>query len=347
MKVNSKELIQSYVLTTAKYDFSVYEKRILYRLIELAQADMKGKKLDTSYIIGETLFNSKVIKMPIRAFLKDEKDNNYSRVKKALTDLRNKTIEYETRKGWELIGIIEMPKIEKYGDIVEFVVQPKIWDAILNFAKGYSIYELDTAMQFDSTYTMRFYELFSNNLHPLTFSIDQLKKRFKIEGKYTRVNDFIKYVILSAKKELDKKSPYSFDFEKIKTGRKITAIKFFPYRIPENENPEMEKKRLQLQTSPRWELPVDVLNYLHGKYNFDGKGVRANIELFARANQEFDLLKFSAELYPEASRMKNPRGYLIGAIRNYLEKLEKGKENNQPNKVDELAEQLAKKFKRL
>ena len=34
MKINNKELIQSYILTTAKYDYSVYEKRILYRIVE-------------------------------------------------------------------------------------------------------------------------------------------------------------------------------------------------------------------------------------------------------------------------------------------------------------------------
>lgn len=31
--INNKQVFQSYVLTTAKYDFSPYEKRIMYRLI--------------------------------------------------------------------------------------------------------------------------------------------------------------------------------------------------------------------------------------------------------------------------------------------------------------------------
>ena len=36
---------RSYVLTTAKYDFSPYEKRIMYRLIELDQKEIEGIKL--------------------------------------------------------------------------------------------------------------------------------------------------------------------------------------------------------------------------------------------------------------------------------------------------------------
>ena len=50
-KVENKEIIQSYILTTAKYDFSVYEKRILYRIIELNQYLIEGKKLNEKYIL--------------------------------------------------------------------------------------------------------------------------------------------------------------------------------------------------------------------------------------------------------------------------------------------------------
>ena len=43
--INKKQVVQSYILTTAKYDFSPYKKRIMYRLIELAQKEIEGIKL--------------------------------------------------------------------------------------------------------------------------------------------------------------------------------------------------------------------------------------------------------------------------------------------------------------
>lgn len=43
-KIANKDILQSYILTTAKYDFSVNEKRFLYRLVELAQSEMEGLK---------------------------------------------------------------------------------------------------------------------------------------------------------------------------------------------------------------------------------------------------------------------------------------------------------------
>ena len=40
--ISNKDVLQSYIMTTAKYDFSVYEKRIIYRLVELAQCEVQG-----------------------------------------------------------------------------------------------------------------------------------------------------------------------------------------------------------------------------------------------------------------------------------------------------------------
>jgi len=97
VKINNKDVVQSYILTTAKYDYSLYEKRILYRLVEAFQFLIKNKKLDGKLKIEKNLFGEYNITMPISNFLAGEKDNNYSRVKKALTALENKSFEYEDK----------------------------------------------------------------------------------------------------------------------------------------------------------------------------------------------------------------------------------------------------------
>ena len=115
MIANSKEVIQGYVLTSAKYDFTRYEKIIMYKLVEIAQADTLGKKLNTGYVVGRTLFDDVIIEMTVKDFFPDG-DKNHAQLKLALISLRNKTIEYETKKEWRLIGIIEKPLIEKYAN---------------------------------------------------------------------------------------------------------------------------------------------------------------------------------------------------------------------------------------
>lgn len=42
MAIVNKDLIQSYIMTTAKYDFNVYEKRIIYRIVDLTINGNRG-----------------------------------------------------------------------------------------------------------------------------------------------------------------------------------------------------------------------------------------------------------------------------------------------------------------
>jgi len=62
------DIIQSYILTTAKYDFSVYEKRILYRIVQTIQKHIDGIKLNEHFKIQEELFGAEFT-MPISALL--------------------------------------------------------------------------------------------------------------------------------------------------------------------------------------------------------------------------------------------------------------------------------------
>jgi plasmid replication initiation protein len=71
-------------------------------------------------------------------------------------------------------------------------------------------------MSFKSQFSMRFYELLSNQKTPLIYSIEQLKEMFCVTDKYERINDFIRYVVDAAKKELDEVSPYTFEYTPLK-----------------------------------------------------------------------------------------------------------------------------------
>jgi hypothetical protein len=334
MKANSKEVIQGYVLTAAKYDFSRYEKLIMYKMVEIAQDDLKGKKLGPGYSINQTLFDDRILEIPIKDFL-PEGDKNHAQVKKALTSLRNKTIEYEDDKEWRLIGIIEKPVVEKYSDKVVFEVQPLIWQAILNFSKGHTRYELSAAMNFKSVYAMRFYEMFSKNLKPLTLNIETLKERFGLMDKYiNRPADFIKYVVIAAKKELDLKSEFSFNYSTHKDGRQITSVKFVPYHIPANKDPEREVLDLQKRLSPRFDLSKEIIGFLNNM-GFANDGVRNNLKLLKDANKKIDLYSFLKGINRKASEAKNPPAYVIGALKKYLEN-KKENDTVDPKRVKEI-----------
>jgi len=316
--IRNKDLLQSYVLTTAKYNFSVYEKRIIYRIIEILQQYTEGKKLNKKYNIDIDLFGDAHISIPISAFLKDDRDKHYTEIKKALTSLESKKMTYEDEQNWQIIRLIEKPRINKYESFVVFRLDAMIYSAFLDFSKGYRKYELKTAMQFDSVYAMRFYELMSGQKTPLCYSIDQLKEMFQISDKYDRVNDFKKYVLDIAKRELDKCSPYTFTYEMNKTGRKFTSVTFYPKQQPQFRDDSLEKHELQKQVSLSWDLPKEITDYLIHNFEFTKDGIKNNLDLFKQAHEQIDLVSFLASIKGKVRTSANPQGYIIGAIRKII-----------------------------
>jgi plasmid replication initiation protein len=320
MKITNKEVIQSYLITAARYDFSVYEKRIIYRIVEMCQAALEGKKLDKNFQINNLLFDElKEVVMPISSFLNDEKDENYTRAKNALYSLNEKVFEYEDSEVWKPIRIIEMPKLVKKG-FVKFVLQKEIYTALLNFAHGFRKFELKTAFEFESVYAMRFYELLSGKTTPITYSLQDLKIMFKLENKYKLTADFIRYVILPAQSELKAKAAFSFEFKTTTEGKKITGFTFYPYAIAANVDSDLETKKLQKRVSPSWYLDKMHRDYLMQNYYFDKDEIRHNLATFKAAADKLDLMRFMADKRRLASTKKNPKGYLINAIKKELAK---------------------------
>lgn len=327
-KANNKEALQSYVLTAAKYDFNVYEKRVLYCLVEMAQCEVEGLQFPKDCRkIDHDLFGFVNVSIPCSRILRSEEDKNHKRVKDALLALTKKVIEYEDDKQWIALNIIAFPKIKKYEDTFSFTIHPMIWDCILNFSKGYRKIELATVKDFISEYSMRFYELMSGQERPLTYLIDDLKTMFKLDNKYKNVNDFLKKVIETAKKELDEKSPYSFEYKINKQGKKFHSITFYPTFKPEHRDEVLEARELQKQVSLQWDLTRETVKYLKEVYLFDEKEIKQHIELFKEANNKFDLLIFLAEKRRYAETAKNPKGYIISCIKKAVKDFKEEKNN--------------------
>lgn len=253
----NKAVFQSYIWTCAKYDFSPYEKRIIYRLIEFAQRWLEGIKIKDHMHKIEPSDCGVNITMPVASILRDEDDHNYAKAKAAFTSLSKKGAEYEDDKIWFYTAIIEHPKIEKGTGIATFHVYDPIWRAALDFTKGFKKYELITAMKFKSVYAMRFYELMSGQTKPLFVSLegsDGLRERFCLQGKYERVNDFKRYVIDAAKKELDESSPYSFVAKEERKERRSLAGPYSLYSLKTEKTLHYRNRRawLKLRHGSSW-----------------------------------------------------------------------------------------------
>lgn len=270
---SNKNVVQSYVLTVSRYDFSLHEKRIMYRLVEIAQEELKGRKLkDIAGCRIERNSSGDIdIEMPIRAILSSEEDTNYAIAKKAFKSFANRTIEQTQGNTWMLDHLIERPRINSGTGIAKFRVSPDVWNIILDFTKGYRKYELKTTMQFRSVYSMRFYELMSGQKKPLTYDLGELRAMLCLENKFKAAPDFERYVLNVAQAEMDEHSPYSFTYkrETIKSrgraGEKVVGYTFTPKLIVKNQDLALEEKSLQARLPITQLIPGDVYRYLLNK----------------------------------------------------------------------------------
>jgi len=214
---------------------------------------------------------------------------------------------------------IERPKILKYESSVVFRLHPSVYSALLDFSKGYRKYELRTAMMLKSTYSMRFYELLSGQKDPITYKIEKLKSMFNVEDKYKLTADFIRKTIDVAKKELDQKCPYSFNYKVNKVGVKIHSVTLYPVYIPTNRDDDLEDKELRKQVSLRWDFDKVLINYLKENFKFTQQEIKNNFKLFKEANQNLDLLSFLSEIKRKADNARiSPQAFVVGALRKKL-----------------------------
>ena len=315
MEIVNREIIQSYVMTTARYNFSADEKRVLTHLIDTLQPMLEGKHLNGK--ISQDLFDNYHITLPIRDFMVE--GNKYTRVRDAFFSLNEKKFIYKDDDVEEVIRIIEMPKMYRSG-VVQFVLNPKIVDCFLNFNKGYSKYELEISLSFSSVYAMRLYELISGQTQDISYKIDNLKEMFGVADKYKSNSNFVIKVIDTAKKELDSKSPYTFRYTLIKKGRAYHTIKFTPVYQQQFADKDLEFNSVKRRLSTRSIIGNEVHEYLRNTCGFSEREINNNIVTINKAVEiaEGTILDELRIIQARSRKATNPKGYIINALKSMV-----------------------------
>ena len=94
--------------------------------------------------------------------------------------------------------------------------------------------------------------------------------------------------------------------------------RLYPKYQPEHRDEELEKHELQKQVSLGWDLDRLVRNYLKQDLLFTDQEIRNNIDLFRAAQKELDIMLELSILKGKSREKKNPKGYIINAIKGKL-----------------------------
>jgi len=324
----SKEVVESYIFSTVRHDFGIYSERLLLRLVELAQQEIRGLDFKGGTDIGKVEvgpWGDADIMIPVKDILSGEDDKNYTKAKTAVRNLMGKFLEYEDEEKYRATQILNEVDVDKVAGKMLIRVNHNIWSAMLDFSKGFRKYELETASKLRGKYSLRIYKLVSKQTSPITYSIEELRKMWGLVDKYKKVDDFIKNTIVNAKEELDRVSAYSFEYSlnaarsaEANKGRKgrpaISSVTFYPVHRLANESTDATRKMVD----PSMMLEHEYYMMLKNKFEFDTQGIRANITLLDLAQRECDILSFLDSIAPAALRAANVQGYVINAIRKHL-----------------------------
>ncbi len=226
-KQKNIQIYQDNKVTQARYEFTVIEKRIIYKIIEKVRNDFVLKENGQ-----KTLFGNLVVTLTdsdLKILSNDDKTNAYE----SLRRLKTKFYEFDSEDEWLILSIYNEARHTKKSGIWKITVGEEMLKKFVELAERYTSYSLVVAMSLRSEHSQRFYEYCSQfkTAGGWQISLEELRFKLKMEKKYVRYAAFKKYVLDKAKDELkklyDKKEcDLYFNYSEVKEGRKVEYLKF-------------------------------------------------------------------------------------------------------------------------
>lgn len=345
LATTTRNVVESYIFATGHQDLSIYSERLMMLLVRAAQCQVAGLNFRDGSGISQVSIGplgDACVEIEARELLNGANNTNYSQAKQAVMELMEKTISHERpamKNGkpvlnengdpvyeFEAHNLVNDVWINRKPGVIVVNVNRTTWEAILDFSKGFRRYDIQVAMRFSKTCSLRMFKLVSNQTRPLQFTIQELREQWGLTDKYPATKDFIRNTIVSAKEELDRMSPWTFDYEPVysasseqnrgRAGRKsITSVIFYPKHQLRYES---TTNSIGMLSNPIDVLPRAVVDRLVKNLGFSMAEIKANIVLFKTASKNFDLEGFLIDVTPRASRANSPQGYVVNAVKKHL-----------------------------
>lgn len=314
------QLIQSFIYSLTRVRLSLYEQRILLKVVEHAQIRLKGMLIKDHLERLTHDFDNVQIIVPIKELL-DDGNQHYRHVHDAAMALMRREFQFynsESRTWFATPVIYNVEHRDKSG-LIKFYVSRVLFDIILDFTKGYRQYDLKTALSIPSPYASRLYSLMCGQDKPLRMGIKALKEMFGVVEKYSQTADFIKKVIEPSKRLLDAQGCTSFTYARVKEGQKVVALLFYPVK-----RDEPSKRQQVAKQSVGWYLSKEVRFWLMAKAHFTLRELGAHKELLEEFCRMPDAVATIMAIYERFLSGGKSKGYIIAAMRSSVAEFKDG-----------------------
>ena len=245
MKQYDKKMIvkKSNELIDAGFELSLNESRlILYCVAQILPK--QPIKPDEMYFVDAKNF-SELFHLDIAGV--------YKTLKNAMHKLGDRWATVIDKNGdpKEIRWIISRQYFENQG-VLGIQFHPEMLPYVSALKKHFTQYDIKFISRMKSSYGIPIYELLTKrrDLTEQTFTIDVLKRKLKLEGRYTAWRDFKRYVIEPAMNDLNNEfGEFDATYKTVKEGRAIVAVTF--HYKPRNKSIPLFDK----QGNPGSEVP--------------------------------------------------------------------------------------------
>jgi plasmid replication initiation protein len=288
-------------LITSNYDLSLEEQRIILTLASTVQPN------DEDF---------KPYKFSIKEFIEllgIEDKRKYSRIPKITKELMQKVL--EIKKGDDIIqvGWLSSAHYRKGTGTVELEFSPKLKPFMLGLKEFYTSYRLKNVLELKGKYSIRMYEILkSNEFKKVTeISIDELRQILKADsGSYLVYQNFKNRIICKSQRELEEKTDIAFKFKEIKTGRKVTSLKFYIKTNSKNNDEYKLQVAKELQSSKESKY-IDKIKSIMD----DSKITHSEAsKIYESSNGDMDTIKKVYE-YLKNKQLDNLIGAMISMVK--------------------------------
>lgn len=288
-------------LITCNYDLSLQEQKIILTLASMVQPQ------DTEF---------KEYEFKIKDFIellgiKDQ--SKYTELPKITKDLKKKVFEIE--EGTDLIQVSWLGGVryKRKEGILILSLDKGLKPYMLQLKELYTSYRLENVLSLKSKYSIRIYEILKSNLFKRNIEIEVEELREMIGAKektYNLYSNFKSKILLRTQEELNSKTDISFDYEEIKTGRKITSIRFIIKQNKASRNEIAVTETIKGQQSID-----DIANIQLVKSIIDNISDDGVMAIFNAADGNVEKIKEKYSIISKFKTVNNLTGAMIQAIK--------------------------------
>lgn len=305
-KTNNFIVTKSNNLIEAHYNLSAIEQKIILYFVSKIQKD------DDEF---------KKITIPVIEFCKllgysENSRPNYKYLATITKKLLSKVVEINVDgklRQFQWVSFVEYNTGE--GTItLEFHREMKPF--LLKLKKEFTSYRLKNIMTLNSLYSIRLYEILKKwqPIGKIDIKLSDLRKMVGATDKYLEYSNFKKKVLNIAKKELQKNTDLTFEFEELKEGKKVIGIRFL-IKNGSSFLPQLPEENSHDQAFYK-EIKTILKNY--GLLDFDEHIIERWLALGDKywKEKKYEYIMSITKNCLETPGIENPIGYITYMVKN-------------------------------